>query len=117
MSHPMTEPAERSIGDVMSDVAVNVERLVRTEVKLTKATVLQAARDMARGTALVAVGSMLATLTTLLLLLGAVARLSEQMKVWQAALLVAGGTAVISALVIGIGVAALRGYAADHFDT
>lgn len=117
MSHPMTEPAERSIGAVMSDVAGNVERLVRSEVKLTKATVLQAARDMARGIAFVAIGSILATLTTFLLLLGAVARLSEQMKVWQAMLVVAGGTALVSALVFGIGVAALRGYAATHFDT
>ena len=117
MSHPMTAPAERSIGEVMSDVAGNVERLVRTEVKLTEEKALHAAKGLARGAALVAVGSMLATLTTLLLLLGAVARLSEQMKVWQAALLVAGGTAVISALVIGTGVAALRGYTPDHSDT
>ena len=117
MSHRMTEPAERSIGDVMSDVAGNVERLVRTEVRLTKATVIQGVKGMARGTALVAVGTLLATLTTMLLLLGAVARLSEQMKVWQAALLVAGGTAVVAALVIAFGVSALRGYSADHFDT
>ena len=115
MSHPMTEPAERSIGDVMTDVAGNVERLVRTEVRLTKATVLEGIRGMTRGTALVAAGALLATLSVMLLLLGAVARLSETMKVWQATLLVAGGTAIISALVIGIGVSALRGHA-DRFD-
>ena len=49
----------------MSDVAGNVERLVRTEVQLTKATVIQAARGMARGSALVAVGTMLAALAAL----------------------------------------------------
>jgi hypothetical protein len=112
----MTEPVERSIGDVMTDVAGNVERLVRTEVRLTKATVLEGIRGMARGTALVVTGVLLSTLTVMLLLLGAVARLSEVMKVWQAALLVAGGTAVVSALVIGIGVTALRGHA-EHFDS
>ena len=116
MSHPMTEPVERSIGDVMTDVAGNVERLVRTEVRLTKATVLHAIIGMARGTALIVGGALLATLSVMLLLLGAVARLSETMKMWQASLLVAGGTAVISALVIGIGVNALRGHS-DHFDT
>jgi hypothetical protein len=112
----MTEPVERSIGDVMADVAGSVERLVRTEVRLTKATVLQGIKGMARGTALVAGGALLANVAVMLLLLGAVARLSETMKVWQAALLVAGGTAVLSALVIGIGISALRGQA-HHFDT
>jgi hypothetical protein len=116
MAHPMTEPVERSIGDVMTDVAGNVERLVRTEVRLTKATVLEGIRGMARGTALVAGGALLATLSVMLLRLGAVARLSETMKLWQATLLVAGGTAVVAALVIASGVAALRGHA-GHFDS
>lgn len=116
MSHPIAEPVERSIGDVMTDVAGNVERLVRTEVRLTKATVLQGLKGMAHGTALMASGTLLATLAVMLLLLGVVARLSEIMKMWQATLLVAAGTAVISALVIGVGVSALRGQA-DHFDT
>ncbi len=117
MSHPMTETGERSIGSVMSDLAGNLERLIRTEVKLVKATVSQTARGVARGSALVTIGAILAALTTLLLLLGLVARLAEQMKVWQAALLVAGGTAVIAALTIAIGVASIRRYAADNFDT
>ena len=79
--------------------------------KLTKATVIQAARRAWRAAAPSSpLDRCSPTLTTLLLLLGAVARLSEQMKVWQAALLVAGGTAVLAALVIGIGVAALRGH-------
>ena len=44
MAHrSLPEPVERSIGEVMTDVAGNVERLVRTEVRLTKATVIQAA--------------------------------------------------------------------------
>lgn len=116
MSHPVAASTDRSIGDVMTDVAGNVERLVRTEVRLTKATVLQAARGMVRGGAMVASGALLAMLAVMLLLLGAVARLSETMKVWQAALIVAGGTALVSALVIGMGVAALRGHAAEHFD-
>jgi hypothetical protein len=71
---------------------------------------------MARGAALVAGGALLAHVAVMLLLLGAVARLSETMTVWQAALLVAGGTAVIAALGIGIGISALRAQA-HHFDT
>ncbi len=115
MSHPMTEPVERSIGDVMTDVAGNVERLVRTEVRLTKATLLEGAKGMARGTTLVASGALLGTLAVMFLLLAAVSRLSETMKAWQAALLVAGGTTIISALVISAGVSALRRNA-GHFD-
>jgi hypothetical protein len=116
MSRPMIEPVERSIGDVMADVAGNVERLVRTEMELAKATALQGIKGMARGGALLAGGALLGTLAVMLLLLGAVARLSESMQVWQATLLVAGGTALLSVLVIGIGVSALRGHA-DHLDT
>ena len=115
--HPLTEPAERSIGEVMTDVAGNVERLVKTEVRLTKATVLQAARSMARGSALVASGAMLALLAVMFLLLGIAARLAESMKPWQAALVVAGGTTLLAALVIGVGVAALRHPTTDHLDT
>ncbi len=115
MSHPMTEPVERSIGDVMTDVAGNVERLVRTEVRLTKATLLEGVQGMVRGTSMVAGGALLGTLAVMFVLVAAVSRLSETMKVWQAALVVAGGTAVISALVIGAGVSALRRNA-GHFD-
>lgn len=117
MAHrPLSEPAERSIGEVMTDVAGNVERLVRTEVRLTKATVIQAARGMARGSALVAGGTILAALAVLFLLLGAVARLSESMKVWQAALVVGGGTTLLAAVVIGVGVAALRHPVTERVD-
>jgi hypothetical protein len=111
----MAEPVERSIGDVMTDVAGNVERLVRTEVRLTKATLLEGVKGMARGTTLVASGALLGTLAVMFLLLAAVSRLSETMKAWQAALLVAGGTAIISALVISAGLGALRRNA-GHFD-
>jgi hypothetical protein len=116
-NHSLTEPAERSIGEVMTDVAGNVERLVRTEVRLTKATVLQAARGMVRGGVMVASGAMLAMLAVMFLLLGATARLAETMKAWQAALIVAGGTTLVAALVIGAGVAALRHPGNDQLDT
>ena len=117
MAHPLTEPAERSIGDVMRDVAGNVERLVRTEVQLAKASVLEGIRGMARGTMLVAGGTLLATLAVLILLLGAVARLAETMKVWQASLLVAGGTAILAAIIIGVGVGALREHGDHHLNS
>jgi hypothetical protein len=114
---PLVEPTDRTIGDVMSDVAGNVERLVRTEVRLTKATVIQAARGMARGSALVAGGVMLSALAVMFLLLSVAARLAETMKVWQATLVVAGGTALVAAVVVGVGVAALRHPVEEHVDT
>jgi hypothetical protein len=113
MATRMATPAERSIGDVMTDVAGNVERLVRTEVQLARATLLEEIQQMAAGSAWVVGGALLATLSLLLLLLGAVAKLSEWMAMWQATLVVAGGAALAAAIAISVGMRALGSRTTD----
>lgn len=79
----MPAPTGRGLGDVLTDVAHNVERLVRGQVHLEAAGVLESAAAMTRGVGLVAAGVVLALVATLLVLLSAVARLL-QMSPWEA---------------------------------
>jgi hypothetical protein len=62
----------------------------------------------ALGGALIAVGAMLWLTTTGLILWGAVARLSEVMRPWQAMLVVAGVTGLVATIVLGVGVRGLH---------
>jgi hypothetical protein len=105
----MPPPSDRAVGDVLTDVAHNVERLVRAHVHLEAAGVVEAVAEMARGIGLVVAGAVLAMLTTLLLLLGAAVRLSDMMRPWEAVLLVAAGAGLLSVVAGAAGVRALRG--------
>jgi hypothetical protein len=65
---------------VLTDIAGNLERLVRAEVRLATTGALDRVRSTVLGAALIAVGGMLWFLTTGLFMWGAVTRLSETMK-------------------------------------
>lgn len=103
----MPEPSDRGLGDVLADVAHNVERLVRAQVYLEAAGVLESAAAMTRGVGLVAAGVVLVLVATLLFLLRAVARLLE-MSPWEAFLLVAAVTILLSAVIVAVGLRTLR---------
>jgi hypothetical protein len=102
----------RDVGELLTDIAHNLENLVRSHVRLEAASVFESASAMARGIAWVAAGAMLSLLTTLLLLLGAVARLSDVMRPWEAFVLVSAGAGLLSFVLTVAGVRALRGRAA-----
>ncbi len=104
----MPDPSGRALGDVLTDIAHNVERVVRAQVYLEAASVLESATAMARGVGLVAVGGLLALVATLLLLLSAVARLLELMSPWEAFLLGAAGTGLLSVAIVAVGLRTLR---------
>lgn len=104
----MRAPSGRGVGDVLTDIAHNLERLVRAHVHLEAAGVLEAAAAMTRGVGLLAIGVVLALVAALLLLLSAVARLRELMPLWGAFLLVAVSAGLLSAVVAGVGMRTLR---------
>lgn len=105
---PIVKPSTRSVGEVLTDIGGNLERLVRAEVRLATTGALDRVRSTVLGAALIAGGSMLCALTTGLFMWGAVTRLSEAMKPWQAMVLVAAGTGLLAAVVLLVGVKALR---------
>ena len=102
------ESPARGVGDVLADIARSVEGLVRAEVRLATTGALNRVKAAALGGALVAVGAMLGLMTTGLILWGAVARLSETMRPWQAMLIVAGVTGLVATAVLVVGVKALH---------
>lgn len=104
----MPAQPSRGVVDVLTDISHNVERLVWAQVHLTAAGVLESAAAMARGVWIVAAGGLLAVVATLLLLLSAVARLIDLMSPWEAFLLVAVCTGLVSAAIVAVGLRTLR---------
>lgn len=113
----MATQSGRDLGEVLTDIVQNLERLVRAHIRLEAAGVFESVATLARGAGLVAAGGLLALLATLLGLLSGVARLSELMRPWEALLLVATGTALVSALVVTVGIRKLRGHPVTLVDT
>lgn len=101
------ESSGRSVGDVLTDITRRVERLARAEVRLVATGALNRVKAAALGAAMIAVGAMLWLMATGLVLWGAVARLSETMKPWQAMLVIAGTTGLLATAVLAGGIKAL----------
>jgi len=87
---------ERSLGDLFSDLSRETTTLVRKEVQLAKAELTQSATEAARGIGMLAAGGAVAYAGLLFLLLAIVFGLIE-----------AGWDAWLSALVVGLVVAAI----------
>jgi hypothetical protein len=87
---------ERSLGDLFSDLSRETTTLVRKEVQLAKAELTQSATEAARGIGMLVAGGAVAYAGLLFLLLAIVFGLIE-----------AGWDAWLSALVVGLVVAAI----------
>jgi len=87
---------ERSLGDLFSDLSRETTTLVRQEVHLAKAELTQSATEVARGIGMLVAGGAVAYAGLLFLLLAIVYGLIE-----------AGWDAWLSALVVGLVVAAI----------
>ncbi len=101
--------SDRSVGEVLSDIGGNFERLFRAEIRLAGAEAATFARSTARSVVLIIATVLFALCTVMLLLAGAVAALvTRPMPVWSAALLVAAGTAVLSIILALVARTAIR---------
>jgi hypothetical protein len=87
---------ERSLGDLFSDLSRETTTLVRQEVQLAKAELTQSATEAARGIGMLVAGGAVAYAGLIFLLLAIVFGLIE-----------AGWDAWLSALVVGLVVAAI----------
>jgi len=102
---PRREPA---IGELLSDLASQTSTLVRQEVKLARAEMMQKAREAARQVELIAAGAVLAVVSLVVLAATAVIALSAVMALWAAALVVGLIIAAVAWALVTKGVAALR---------
>ena len=99
----------RSIGDLLGDLGRQVSTLVRREIDLARVEVTQGARSMGRGAATVAAGGLLAYAGLLALLAAIVLGLVQAgLDPWLAAAIVAVVVLTIGAVLVSIGLKAIR---------
>ena len=99
---------ERSVGELLSELATETTALVRAEVKLATTEMTQKAADAGKQAAVIAVGSALAAVSLLVLLSALVLGLGTLIPMWASALLVGAVVGVVAVIVIQVGVAALK---------
>jgi hypothetical protein len=97
---------DRSLGELFGDLAGQTSTLVRSEIAIAKAEMIEAAKQAGRGAATIAIGGALAYAGLLAVVSAFVLLLANIMPVWVAAL-------IVGLIVIGVGAMAIsRGRAA-----
>jgi uncharacterized membrane protein YqjE len=100
----VTTDNERPIRFILQDIVANLQDIIRLEVQLAKAELKQEATRFSRAFMWVVAGGALALYAVGFLLLAAVYALSDIMRPWQAAVLVAAIVAVLAASLLVSGV-------------
>jgi len=85
----MADHDERSFAQVLGDIAVNVQQIVRAEIRLAKSELRDDVVKLKRGAMLIAIAGVAGVLGFAFLLLAAVYALSIVVPPWAAALIVA----------------------------
>jgi protein-S-isoprenylcysteine O-methyltransferase Ste14 len=96
-------PQGKSLADLVEDSIGNVQELVRSEIRLARAEVREAAQKAWRAAIPLVIGAALGFYAAGFLLLTAVYALSQAVPPWLAALLVALATGTVSALLLAAG--------------
>ena len=97
----MTGPDDRSIGEVVGDIAGNIGQIVHAELQLARAELREDAAAVKRGLVVMSIGALVGGLAGGFALMGVVAP-------WAAAAIVAGGAAVMAALFVTTGIKRLQ---------
>lgn len=103
---------ERSVSQVLADVISNLQDILNAEIRLAQARARAELRGYRPAAVLIMVGILGGLVSVLFLLLSVAAALALVMPGWAAALIVAVGTAVVSALLLRTGTARVRNRAA-----
>jgi uncharacterized membrane protein YqjE len=99
---------QRSVPEILENIASNLTQLVQAEFRLAKSEVKEGAEKVAGPGATLGAGMVLAFYGLGFLLLAAVYALSLVMAGWLATLIVGGVLAVAAGILIGAGSAKLR---------
>ena len=99
---------QRSVPEILEDIASNLTQLVQAEFRLAKSELKEGAERVAGPGATLGAGAVLAFYGFGFLLLAAVHALSLVMAGWLAALIVGGVLAVAAGILIGAGGTKLR---------
>ncbi len=93
----------RSIPEILHDVLVNIQEIVRAEVRLAKAELGEELNAARSGALLIGAGAVAASFSALFLLLACVYALSRVVPDWAAALIVAAAVGIAAAVTLGLG--------------
>lgn len=95
--------AERSVFDILREIAGNVQDIVRTESRLAKARIRASVSAWQSGLLLLGIGALSGIFAVLFALLALVQALSHVLRPWAAALLVSFSLALCAAVVMKAG--------------
>ena len=107
MSDDDTRDAPRLRDQLSSRAIEPIVRAVRTEIGKARREVADRARSARTGLVLVAVGAVLAVVTVGLLAAVVVTAIAVALPLWAATLIAFGAFAVVSAIVVRVGVSAI----------
>lgn len=105
---PLPPKADRSVGELLADLAQDTSTLVRQEVSLATAEMTQKASQAAKGIGFLILGGAFAFTALLMLADMGVIVLAGVMPAWLAFVIVAGAVAAIGAAFVMKGVNALK---------
>ncbi len=100
--------AERSVAEILRDIAGNVQDIARSEVRLAKAEIRERISAWQSGLLLLGIGALSGIFAVFFALLALVHALSYVLLAWAAALLVSVSLALCAALVITAGSRSLK---------
>ena len=103
-----TESLERSFGGLLADLARDLSRLVRQEMALARAEIVDKFGELGIGAGLVAVAGALAFAGLLYLMAAAMIGLAMVVPLWAAALIVGGVALLIAGALAMVGRAKMR---------
>ena len=101
-------PAERSLGDLFSDLTRDTAQLVRQEVNLAKTEVTQKATRAGKDVGMIAAGGAVAYIGLMAIVAAVALLLAHFMSPWIAALITGLAVSVIGGLLAMQGVAGLK---------
>ena len=99
---------ERSIGELLGELAAETSTLVRAEVKLATTEMTHKATHAAKQAAVVGVGSLLAAVSVLVLLAALILGLGTLIPLWLSALIVGAVVGLVAFVVVQTGIAGLK---------
>ena len=100
---------ERSLGAVFTDLLTEVTALFRTEIRLARTEMSEKVGQMGTGIGFTAAGGLILFAGFLVLLAAAVGGLMKAgLPLWLSALIVAGATLVVGAIVLWLGLGRLK---------
>ena len=105
---PPPEPPRESLAELFRRLIDDIVGLVRTEVQLARSEVSAKGAEAAGSVAAIAVGGLLALVSTSCLLVATIAWLAQHVGLVAATLIIAGVMGVVSAILIAGGVTKLQ---------